>query len=80
MPCAVLLPVLGLFAEKDTFVSPEVVRQLDAELTRLGKAHHFHTYPGVDHAFFNETGKNYDAAAATDAWRRAVEFLTGELK
>jgi carboxymethylenebutenolidase len=73
-------PVLGIYAEKDTFVSPEVVRQLDAELTRLGKRHEFHTYPGVDHAFFNETGKNHDAASATDAWRRAVEFLTGELK
>jgi carboxymethylenebutenolidase len=73
-------PVLGIYAEKDTFVSPDVVRQLDAELTRLGKRHDFHTYPGVDHAFFNETGKNYDAASATDAWRRAVEFLTRELK
>jgi carboxymethylenebutenolidase len=73
-------PVLGIYAEKDTFVSPEVVRELDAELTRLGKRHEFHTYPGVDHAFFNETGKNHDAASATDAWRRAVEFLTSELK
>ena len=73
-------PVLGLYAEKDTFVSPQVVEQLDAELKRLGKPHEFHTYPGVDHAFFNETGKNYDAGAATDAWRRAVEFLKRELK
>lgn len=73
-------PVLGLYAEKDSFVDQETVRQLDAELTRLGKRHEFHTYPGVDHAFFNETGKNYDAAAAADAWRRAAEFLTRELK
>lgn len=73
-------PVLGIYAANDTFVSPEVVRRLDAELTRLGKRHEFHTYPGVDHAFFNETGKNYDANAASDAWRRAVEFLTQELK
>jgi carboxymethylenebutenolidase len=73
-------PVLGIYAAKDTFVSPEVVRQLDAELTKLGKRHDFHTYPNVDHAFFNETGQNYDAAAAADAWRRAVEFLTRELK
>lgn len=73
-------PVLGLYAAKDTFVSPDVVRQLDAELRRLGKRHEFHTYPNVDHAFFNETGKNYDATAAEDAWRRAVEFLSRELK
>jgi carboxymethylenebutenolidase len=73
-------PVLGLYAEKDSFVNQDAVRQLDAELTKLGKRHEFHTYPGVDHAFFNETGKNYDAATANDAWRRAVEFLTTELK
>ena len=73
-------PVLGIYGAKDTFVSPEAVRQLDAELTRLGKRHEFHTYPGVDHAFFNETGKNYDASSATDAWRRTVEFLNRELK
>jgi carboxymethylenebutenolidase len=73
-------PVLGLYAEKDGFVSPEIVRQLDGELTQLGKRHEFHTYPGVDHAFMNETGKNYDPAAAADAWRRAVAFLRAELK
>ena len=73
-------PVLGIYAEKDTFVTEQAVRQLDAELTRLGKPHEFHTYPGVDHAFFNETGKNYDQESASDAWRRAVEFLTRELK
>jgi carboxymethylenebutenolidase len=73
-------PVLGLYAAKDGFVTPESVRVLDAELSRLGKRHEFHTYPGVDHAFMNETGKNYDPAAAADAWRRAVAFLKAELK
>ena len=72
-------PVLGIYAAKDSFVSTDVVQKLDADLTRLGKRHDFHTYPGVDHAFANETGKNYDAAAASDAWRRAVEFLRKEL-
>jgi carboxymethylenebutenolidase len=72
-------PVLGLYAGKDGFVTPDSVRALDAELTRLGKAHEFHTYPGVDHAFANETGKNYNKAAAEDAWRRAVEFLREHL-
>ena len=73
-------PVLGIYAQKDTFVGPQAVQELDGELTRLGKRHEFHTYPGVDHAFFNETGKNYDKAASTDAWRRAIEFLKRELK
>lgn len=72
-------PVLGIYAEKDAFVNEGVVRALDAELTRLGKPHEFHTYPGVDHAFFNDTGKNYDHEAAEHAWTRAVEFLRREL-
>lgn len=72
-------PVLGLYAGKDGFVSPDVVKTLDEELTRLGKPHEFHTYPGVDHAFANETGPNYNREAAEDGWRRAVEFLKKEL-
>jgi carboxymethylenebutenolidase len=72
-------PVLGLYAGKDGFVTPESVKALDAELTRLGKRHEFHTYPGVDHAFANETGRNYNREAAADAWKRAVTFLKKEL-
>jgi carboxymethylenebutenolidase len=72
-------PVLGIYAEQDAFVNAGVVAALDAELTRHGKRHEFHTYPGVGHAFVNDTGRNYDKAAATDAMRRAVEFLRREL-
>src|SRR5947209_818111 len=46
-------PVLGFFAERDTFTPPEAVRELDAQLTELGKAHQFNIYP-ADHAFFND--------------------------
>jgi carboxymethylenebutenolidase len=72
-------PVLGLYAEKDGFVTQETVQQLSDELTRHGKRHEFHTYPGVDHAFVNDTGKNYNREAAEDAMRRAVEFLRANL-
>jgi carboxymethylenebutenolidase len=73
-------PVLGIYAEKDSFVSQDAVKKLDDELTRHGKRHEFHTYPGVDHAFFNDTGKNYNKAAAEDAWTRTIQFLRRELK
>lgn len=73
-------PVLGIYAADDSFVTPDVVKALDDELTRHGKRHEFHTYPGVDHAFFNDTGKNYNKAAAEDAWRRATAFLHRELR
>jgi carboxymethylenebutenolidase len=74
-------PVLGLYAGKDTFVTPELVKELDRRLTLLGKRHEFHTYPNAQHAFFNnERPKVYDAAAATDAWARALAFFRRELQ
>jgi carboxymethylenebutenolidase len=69
-------PVLGVFAGKDGFVTPDSVRDLDRKLTQLGKSHEFHTYPDADHAFFNDQRPEvYDRAAAEDAWRRTVRFF-----
>jgi carboxymethylenebutenolidase len=73
-------PVLGIWAGKDGFVTPQVVDALDHQLTALGKRHEFHTYPGAQHAFFNDTRPEvYDAAAAKDAWARTVAFFRQEL-
>jgi carboxymethylenebutenolidase len=73
-------PVLGIYAGKDGFVTPAVVKELDTQLTSLGKRHEFHTYPGADHAFFNETRPEvYDAAAAADAWNKTLTFFRREL-
>ncbi len=73
-------PVLGLFAERDGFVTPDVVAGLAAALTAAGKPHEFKTYDGVDHAFMNDTRPDvFNAAAADDAWGRTVEFLRAHL-
>jgi len=73
-------PVLGIFAQNDAYASPDQVRALTEELTLLEKPHEFITYPGTSHAFFNDTGKAYDKAAADDAWTRVVSFLSKELR
>jgi carboxymethylenebutenolidase len=74
-------PVLGIFAEKDNYASPEAVKALDRELTLLEKEHEFITYPGTDHAFFNDTRPEvYDAEAAADAWKRTLAFLRANVK
>jgi carboxymethylenebutenolidase len=74
-------PVLGLFAEKDAFVTPQVARDLDAAIKKAGKQSEIHVYPGVDHAFFNdERADVYDRAAAQDAWRRTLAFFRQHLK
>jgi carboxymethylenebutenolidase len=73
---ALQAPVLGLWAGKDGFVTPEIVAQLDRQLTALGKPHEFHTYPNAQHAFFNDTRPEvYDASAAQDAWGRTLKFF-----
>jgi carboxymethylenebutenolidase len=77
---ALTAPVLGIYAGRDTFVSPAVVAALDTELTRLGKRHEFHTYPDSQHAFFNDDRPTvYDPAAAKDAWAKTLAFFGREL-
>jgi carboxymethylenebutenolidase len=73
-------PVLGLYAEKDGFVTPEIARDLERQLKDLGKQVEVKIYKGVDHAFFNDTRPAvYNAEAAADAWQRTVEFLRNHL-
>ena len=69
-------PMLGLYAERDGFVTPDSVRELESKLRALGKPVEVHVYPETDHAFFNDTRPEvYNAEAAADAWRRTIEFL-----
>jgi carboxymethylenebutenolidase len=73
-------PVLGLFAEKDGFVTPQVARDTDAAIKKAGKQSEIHIYPDVDHAFFNDEREVYDRAAATDAWNRTLALFQKHLK
>jgi carboxymethylenebutenolidase len=68
-------PVLGLFGEEDPNPNPADVAKLDAELTRLGKTHEFHFYPGAGHAFMNEGRPSYRAEAAQDAWKKTAAWF-----
>src|SRR4030095_16069284 len=66
-------PVLGLFAEKDGFVTPQTARDVEAAIKKAGKAVSINIYPGVDHAFFNDERPDaYNKAAAEDAWKRTL--------
>src|SRR5262249_43076134 len=73
-------PVLGLFAEKDGFVTPTVARQVDAHIPKAGKASEIPICPNVDPASFNdERPEVYSRAAAEDAWRRTLTFFRQHL-
>ena len=72
--------VLGIFAERDSFVTPAVADKLAADLRAAGKSVHCEIYPRVDHAFMNDSRPDvYDAAAAARAWSQALAFLRAEL-
>jgi carboxymethylenebutenolidase len=74
-------PVLGLFAEKDGFVTPDTARGVEAAIKKAGKSVEIHIYPGVDHAFFNDENPGaYNKAAAEDAWRRTLAHFRTNLK
>jgi carboxymethylenebutenolidase len=74
-------PVLGIYAEKDAYVTPAVVHELEAKLKEHGKSAEMHIYPGVDHGFFNDTRPEaYNQAAASDAWRRVLKFYDENLR
>lgn len=73
-------PVLGLYAGRDGFVTPESVRELERQLKELGKSAEIHIYPDVDHGFFNDTrAEVYNEAAAKDAWQRVLRFFREHL-
>lgn len=77
---ALAAPVQGHFAERDGFFTPEKVVELQQTLDDLGKDADLIVYPGVDHAFFNDTRPEvYDEAAAELAWTRTLEFLRAKL-
>jgi carboxymethylenebutenolidase len=73
-------PVLGLFGEEDPNPSPADVAKLDAELTKLGKPHEFHSYAGAGHAFMNEGRPSFRAEAAEDAWRKCLAWFDKHLR
>jgi carboxymethylenebutenolidase len=74
-------PVLGLFAEKDAFVTPQAARDVEAAIKKAGKQVAIHIYPGVDHAFFNDERSDvYDKNSAADAWRRTLSHFRANLK
>ena len=69
-------PMLFHFGEVDENPSQDDMKQLDRELTDLGKTHQFYTYPGADHAFMDfGQPHRYNKDAADASWPRTLDFF-----
>jgi carboxymethylenebutenolidase len=66
--------VLGVYAELDGRVNASRDRA-QAALVAAGLDHEIKTYPGVDHAFFNDTGARYNAEQAEQAYADVLAWL-----
>ena len=72
-------PVLGIYGEEDARINSGVP-ELEAALQRNGKEYRVITYPGANHAFFNDTGQRYHQEAATAAWQEALAWFDEHLR
>ena len=66
--------VLAIYAALDTRVTGSQAAA-KAALERVGLVNELVVEPDADHAFFNDTGPRYNAAAASDAWHRLIDWL-----
>lgn len=70
-----LASILLIYGENDKGFPPDEGEELERKLKQLGKDVELRIYPGADHAFFKEDGKNYKPDAAEDSWRRTITFF-----
>ena len=67
--------VMGAYAERDDRVNASR-DTAKAALEKAKLTHEIVTFPGVDHAFFNDTGPRYNAAVAAQAWTKLLDWYS----
>jgi len=70
--------VLAIYAELDARVNASRDRA-EAALQAAALTYQIKTFPGVDHAFFNDTGARYDEAAANEAFADTLDWFDRHL-
>ena len=70
--------VLGVYAELDSRVNGSK-DAMEAALTTAGLPHELRVFPGVDHAFFNDTGARYDPTQAAAAYEATIDWFDRHL-
>jgi carboxymethylenebutenolidase len=71
--------VLAIYAELDARVNATRDAAV-AALQAAGLPYDTRTFPGVDHAFFNDTGPRYNATAAAEAYQAVLAWFGAHLQ
>jgi carboxymethylenebutenolidase len=66
--------VFGVYAELDTRITSSK-DPLEQALKKAGVTYQMKVYPGVNHAFHNDTGPRYDKTQATQAWQDTLAWF-----
>jgi carboxymethylenebutenolidase len=73
------IPLLVHHGDSDQAVPYEKAKAMVAELNKSGQPVEFHTYPGANHVFEDDTHPNFHKDSAVPAWARSMEFLKRHL-
>jgi carboxymethylenebutenolidase len=66
--------VFGVYAEQDERITSSK-DALEQALKKAGITYQMKVYPGVNHAFHNDTGPRYDEKQATQAWMDTLAWF-----
>jgi carboxymethylenebutenolidase len=66
--------VFAVYAQLDTRIT-STAPQMEDRLKQAGVPYQITTYPGVNHAFHNDTGGAYNAEQAQKAWVATIEWF-----
>jgi carboxymethylenebutenolidase len=71
--------VIGLFANNEQWITPQIVNEFEATLKKLDKNVTIYRYDAA-HAFANPSNPKFDKVAGEDAYKHVSEFIKERIK
>jgi carboxymethylenebutenolidase len=68
-----------MYGELDQRIN-QGIPAIEAAMQQHNKTFEKIIYPNANHAFHNDTGRNYNPEAATDAWAKTLAWFDQYLK
>jgi carboxymethylenebutenolidase len=74
------VPLMAHFGASDTSIPVADVDTFREDLKKRGRKAEIYVYEGAGHAFNNDTRPSYNAEAASQAWKRTLQWFGKHLK